>query len=92
MAYSKREIHIPTAASLHLHILLLRTNESVGTWRQHPVDLAGLVKSLAGVILHRGAFVEMDRDWELAGVHLDDRRRHSEQFGVVCEVFYPQSG
>lgn len=56
------------------------------------MDLAGLVKSLAGVILHRGAFVEMDRDGELAGVHLDDRRRHSEQFLVVCEVFYPQSG
>lgn len=62
------------------------------TWRQHPVDLADFVENFSGVILHRGAFVEMNSDRELASVHLDDGRRHPEQLCVVCEVLDPQSG
>lgn len=48
------------------------------TWRQHPVDLAGFVENLSGVILQRGALVEMYSDRELAGVYLDDGGRHTE--------------
>ncbi len=61
------------------------------TWRQHSVDLAGFVENFSGVILHRGAFVEMYSDRELASVHLDDGRRRPEQLRVVCEVFHSQS-
>lgn len=56
------------------------------------MDLAGFVEDFPGVILQRGALVEMDADWELARVHLDDRRRHAEQLPVLGEVLHPQSG
>lgn len=61
------------------------------TWRQHPVDLADLVKSLSGVILKRGAFVKMDGDRELASIHLNDRRRRPKQLLVFGEVLDSQS-
>lgn len=62
------------------------------TRRQHSVDFAGLVENLPGVILQRGALVEMYGDRELTGVHLDDGRGHAEQLLVLGEVLHPQSG
>lgn len=61
------------------------------TWRQHPVDLAGLVKGLSGVIVQQSAFVEMDGDRILASIHLDNRWRRAKQLLVFCEVLNPQS-
>lgn len=55
------------------------------------MDLAGLVKGLSGVILQQGAFVEMDGDRKLAGIHLDNRRRRAKQLLVFCEVLHSQS-
>lgn len=55
------------------------------------MNLAGFVENFSGVILKRGAFVEVYGDWELASIHLDDRWRCSEQLLVVCEVLDPQS-
>lgn len=62
----------------------------VRTWRQHPVDLADFVENFSGVILHRGAFVEMYSDWKLASVHLDDGRGNPKQLCIVCEVLHSQ--
>lgn len=55
------------------------------------MDLAGLVEGLSGVILQRGAFVEMNGDWKLASIHLDNRRRRPKQLEVFSEVLNPQS-
>lgn len=56
------------------------------------MDFAGFEENFPGVILQRGAFVEMYGDRELARVHLDDRRGHAEQLLVLCEVLHSQSG
>lgn len=56
------------------------------------MDFAGFEENFPGVILQRGAFVEMYGDRELARVHLDNRRGHAEQLLVLCEVLHSQSG
>lgn len=55
------------------------------------MDLADFLEHISGVIVHRGAFVEVYGDGELASIHLDDRRRRPEHLGVVCEVLHSQS-
>lgn len=55
------------------------------------MDLADFVENFSGVILHRGAFVEMYSDWELASVHFDDGRWGPKKLCVVCEVLHSQS-
>lgn len=62
------------------------------TWRQHSVDFAGFMENFSTVILQRGALVEMYGNRELTRVHLDNRRGHTEQLLVLCEVLHPQSG
>lgn len=56
------------------------------------MDFAGLLKGFSSVILQRSSFVEMDGDWELPGVHLDDGRRRLKKLLVFCEVLDAQSG
>lgn len=55
------------------------------------MDLAGFVEDFSGVILQRGAFVEMYSDRELSSIHVDDGRRRPEQLLIVCEVLHSQS-